>query len=72
MKIDIIFQAGSFEEAQVGIERYFNQKMRLIQEYRSIFTSGKCVLASEFSFRRCRRFGWFIARAHIILELFNF
>jgi hypothetical protein len=65
MKLDVIFQAGSFEEAQAEIEKYFNQKMRLIKEDRSIFDqwqvrpAGRVFIPRVWTFRLVRSQGAF-------------
>jgi hypothetical protein len=37
LKLEVVFQASSFEDAWEQVEIHFNQKMRLIKEEHSIF-----------------------------------
>jgi hypothetical protein len=57
LKLDVIFQANSLVEVQEGLEKHFNQKMRLIKEGQSIFEqwqvrpAGRVFVPKVWTFR---------------------
>jgi hypothetical protein len=65
LKLDVIFQAQSLEDAWRAVEKHFNQKMRLIKEERSIFEqwsvrpAGRVFIPKVWSFRLVYKDGVF-------------